>query len=216
MHELCQATWGIHNAGGTSEWTAQQLTEAWSVSKRLNLVGPAFEQPEYSLLAREKVHSGPRSALTLFTFAAGEGSLADLASSWADTLLDPRHWHAFEGMHEAGRMPSIKGTAQERQHGRAQVEKDYLPLYKEVGLGLTTWSPLASGLLTGKYSKGHVPEGSRLAMEMYKVWTFIHSPALAGGCRQMQEYLKPTCKARGLFAPSCNGRDFRPIDVLEG
>ena len=57
MHELHEATWGIHNTGGTSEWTAQQLTEAWSVSKRLNLVGPAFEQPEYSLLAREKVHS---------------------------------------------------------------------------------------------------------------------------------------------------------------
>ena len=91
MHELYQATRGIHNAGGTSEWTAQQLTEAWSVSKRLNLVGPAFEQPEYSLLAREKVHSGPCSALTLFTFAAGRGALADPASSWADTLLDPRH-----------------------------------------------------------------------------------------------------------------------------
>ena len=62
-----------------------------------------------------------------------------------------------------------------------QVEKDYLPLYKEVGLGLTTWSPLASGLLTGKYSKGHVPEGSRLAMEMYKVCDAFHS-----SCRLMQ------------------------------
>ena len=62
-----------------------------------------------------------------------------------------------------------------------QVEKDYLPLYKEVGLGLTTWSPLASGLLTGKYSKGHVPEGSRLAMEMYKV---CHE--LPSSCRHMQ------------------------------
>ncbi len=50
-----------------------------------------------------------------------------------------------------------------------QVEVDYAPLYKKVGLGLTTWSPLASGLLTGKYSKDHVPEGSRLALEMYKV-----------------------------------------------
>ena len=57
MHEPCRTAWGVANAGGTSEWTAQQLTEAWSVSKRLNLVGPAFEQPEYSLLAREKVHS---------------------------------------------------------------------------------------------------------------------------------------------------------------
>ena len=50
-----------------------------------------------------------------------------------------------------------------------QVEGDYLPLYKNYGLGLTTWSPLASGLLTGKYSKDHVPPDSRLAQEMYKV-----------------------------------------------
>ena len=50
-----------------------------------------------------------------------------------------------------------------------QVEKEYLPLYKEYGLGTTIWSPLASGLLSGKYSKDHVPEGSRLALEMYKV-----------------------------------------------
>lgn len=50
-----------------------------------------------------------------------------------------------------------------------QVEVDYAPLYKKVGLGLTTWSPLASGLLTGKYAKDHVPADSRLALEMYKV-----------------------------------------------
>ena len=49
------------------------------------------------------------------------------------------------------------------------MEKEYLPLYKEYGLGTTIWSPLASGLLSGKYSKDHVPEGSRLALEMYKV-----------------------------------------------
>ena len=42
-------------SGGTSEWSAQQITEAWSVARRLNLIGPAMEQPEYSLLAREKV-----------------------------------------------------------------------------------------------------------------------------------------------------------------
>lgn len=50
-----------------------------------------------------------------------------------------------------------------------QVETEYKPLYKEYGLGLTIWSPLASGLLSGKYSKDHVPEGSRLALEKYKV-----------------------------------------------
>ena len=34
---------------------------------------------------------------------------------------------------------------------RDKVEKEFAPLYEKIGLGLTTWSPLASGLLTGKY-----------------------------------------------------------------
>jgi aryl-alcohol dehydrogenase-like predicted oxidoreductase len=40
---------------GTSEWSAQQITEAWEIAHRLDLIGPAMEQPEYNLLAREKV-----------------------------------------------------------------------------------------------------------------------------------------------------------------
>lgn len=43
---------------------------------------------------------------------------------------------------------------------RDRVEKEYCRLYEDIGLGLTTWSPLASGLLTGKYQNG-IPEGSR-------------------------------------------------------
>lgn len=43
---------------------------------------------------------------------------------------------------------------------RTRVEQEYAPLYDELGLGLTTFSPLASGLLTGKYRAG-IPEGSR-------------------------------------------------------
>ena len=47
---------------------------------------------------------------------------------------------------------------------RKRVEQEYARLYEDTGLGLTTWSPLASGLLTGKY-RGGVPAGSRGAME---------------------------------------------------
>ena len=43
---------------------------------------------------------------------------------------------------------------------RKRVEQEYARLYEDIGLGLTTWSPLASGLLTGKY-RGGVPKGSR-------------------------------------------------------
>jgi aryl-alcohol dehydrogenase-like predicted oxidoreductase len=44
------------------------------------------------------------------------------------------------------------------------VEEEYARLYEDIGLGLTTWSPLASGLLTGKY-RGGIPADSRGAME---------------------------------------------------
>ena len=45
---------------------------------------------------------------------------------------------------------------------RTKVETEYARLYEDIGLGLTTWSPLASGLLTGKYQDG-IPEGSSAA-----------------------------------------------------
>jgi voltage-dependent potassium channel beta subunit len=46
---------------------------------------------------------------------------------------------------------------------RSRVEKEYARLYEDIGLGLTTWSPLASGLLTGKYRNG-IPPDSRGAI----------------------------------------------------
>lgn len=46
---------------------------------------------------------------------------------------------------------------------RARVEQEYAPLYEKFGIGTTTWSPLASGLLTGKYLSG-LPEGSRFSL----------------------------------------------------
>ncbi|XP_059631202.1 probable voltage-gated potassium channel subunit beta [Cornus florida] len=88
---------------GTSEWSAQQITEAWGVAQRLDLIGPIVEQPHYNLLHRHK------------------------------------------------------------------VESDYLPLYSNYGIGLTTWSPLACGVLTGKYNKGDIPPDSRFALQGYKL-----------------------------------------------
>ena len=49
---------------------------------------------------------------------------------------------------------------------RRRVEQEYARVFEDLGYGLTTWSPLASGLLTDKYNDG-VPEGSRLGMESY-------------------------------------------------
>jgi len=50
---------------------------------------------------------------------------------------------------------------------RERVEKEYLPVYERVGIGTTIWSPLASGVLTGKYRSAAIPGDSRLALADY-------------------------------------------------
>jgi voltage-dependent potassium channel beta subunit len=50
---------------------------------------------------------------------------------------------------------------------RERVEEEYARLYQDIGLGTTTWSPLASGLLTGKYNDG-IPPGSRATVKGYE------------------------------------------------
>ena len=49
---------------------------------------------------------------------------------------------------------------------RDKVEREFARLYETFGLGTTIWSPLASGILTGKYAQG-VPKGSRMALPEY-------------------------------------------------
>ncbi|XP_024383730.1 probable voltage-gated potassium channel subunit beta [Physcomitrium patens] len=110
---------------GTSEWSAEQITEAWEIANRLGLIGPAMEQPEYNLFARKR------------------------------------------------------------------VEQEYAELYKKYGIGLTTWSPLASGFLTGKYTKDNIPEGSRFALENYK---HLAEKSLVDEAFAKIEALKPIAK----------------------
>ncbi|HSR66656.1 MAG TPA: aldo/keto reductase [Acidobacteriota bacterium] len=92
---------GLAYYWGTSEWSAERIREAYEVARRLHLIPPTMEQPQYNMFHRRR------------------------------------------------------------------VEVEYLRLYQEIGLGTTIWSPLASGLLTGKYNDG-VPEGSRLDTEGYE------------------------------------------------
>jgi voltage-dependent potassium channel beta subunit len=83
---------------GTSEWSAQEILEAFVFAERNSLIGPTMEQPQYNMFERTK------------------------------------------------------------------IEKDYLLLFRDFGLGTTTWSPLASGLLTGKYNSD-APSNTRLTIE---------------------------------------------------
>ena len=80
-------------------------------------------------------------------------------SEWPADLLMKAH----KLCKEMNCMPPIVEQPQYNMLVRERVEKEYAPLYKEeYGMGLTTWSPLASGILTGKYIDG-IPENSRLA-----------------------------------------------------
>ncbi|MFZ1806011.1 MAG: aldo/keto reductase [Cyclobacteriaceae bacterium] len=101
-----ETVWTMHNLilqgkilyWGTSEWSAQEISEAHMVAQRYNLIGPVMEQPQYNMLVRQR------------------------------------------------------------------VEVEYSQLYKTVGLGTTIWSPLASGVLSGKYNDGF-PTDTRLGIE---------------------------------------------------
>ena len=84
-------------------------------------------------------------------------------SEWSAEQI--RHAHAV-----ARREHLVPPTMEQPQYNmfhRERVEREYAPLYDTPGLGTTIWSPLASGLLTGKYNDG-IPDGSRLATEGYE------------------------------------------------
>lgn len=83
---------------GTSEWSAEEIMQAFVFAERHHLIGPSMEQPQYNMFERTK------------------------------------------------------------------MEKEFLLLFRDFGLGTTIWSPLASGLLTGKYNDG-VPTDNRLHIE---------------------------------------------------
>jgi voltage-dependent potassium channel beta subunit len=84
-------------------------------------------------------------------WGTSEWAAADILTAWQ--VADRHGWHR----------PVVEQPQYHLFH-RQRVEQDYAGLYDGIGLGLTTWSPLASGLLTGKYAQG-VPDGSRGAMK---------------------------------------------------
>ena len=86
-------------------------------------------------------------------WGTSEWSAADIREAW--DIAERHHLHK-----------PVMEQPQYNLFARDKVEKEFVPLYDTIGLGLTTWSPLASGLLTGKYRDG-VPEGSRAALPGY-------------------------------------------------
>ncbi|QDE40723.1 aldo/keto reductase [Luteibacter pinisoli] len=83
-------------------------------------------------------------------------------SEWPADLIEEAHRVAREHHLVA---PSMEQPQYNLLH-RERFEREYAPLYREHGMGTTIWSPLASGLLTGKYNDG-VPDDSRLGHPDY-------------------------------------------------
>ncbi len=84
-------------------------------------------------------------------------------SEWpANRILDAYHIARREHL-----IPPLMEQPQYHLFHRERFEKEYAPLYEIMGLGTTIWSPLAGGLLTGKYNNG-IPEGSRGDLEGYE------------------------------------------------
>ena len=84
-------------------------------------------------------------------WGTSEWAAADIRAAWE--IAQQHHLHK-----------PVMEQPQYHLFHRRRVEQEYARLYEDTGLGLTTWSPLASGLLTGKYQSG-APAGSRGAME---------------------------------------------------
>ena len=86
----------------------------------------------------------------LLYWGTSEWSAQEIRAAWE--IADKHHLHK-----------PVMEQPQYHLFHRRRVEDEYARLYDDIGLGLTTWSPLASGLLTGKYRSG-IPEGSRGAL----------------------------------------------------
>ncbi|HEX7816367.1 aldo/keto reductase [Dyella sp.] len=84
-------------------------------------------------------------------------------SEWSPPQIEEAHHVARNGHFYA---PVVEQPEYNLLH-RERVEREYAPLFRHFGMGATIWSPLASGLLTGKYNDG-VPDDSRLAMPSYQ------------------------------------------------
>ena len=87
-------------------------------------------------------------------WGTSEWSAAEIAEAWH--IADRRNWHK----------PVVE-QPQYNLFARDKVEKEFARLYRDIGLGTTTFSPLSSGILTGKYNDG-VPPDSRGSLKGYE------------------------------------------------
>ena len=113
-------------------------------------------------------------------WGTSEWSAAEIRAAW--DIADKHHLHK-----------PVMEQPQYHLFHRKRVEEEYARLYEDIGLGLTTWSPLASGLLTGKY-RGGVPEGSRGTLQGME---FLHKGLLDNAKNDAVAKLEPIARELG-------------------
>jgi voltage-dependent potassium channel beta subunit len=153
--------WGLHDAPNEKNTLNRKyLTEAIDGSlARLDLdhVDLLFcHRPDPDTPIEETVfamHGIVASGKALY-WGTSEWSAADIMAAWQ--VAERHHLHK-----------PVMEQPQYNLFHRERVEREYARLYADIGLGTTIWSPLASGVLTGKYSDG-VPPGSRAALKGYE------------------------------------------------
>jgi voltage-dependent potassium channel beta subunit len=153
--------WGIHD-GVTSRMTLNRkyLLEAIDASlerfglDHVDLIFCHRADPETPVEETVQACSDIVSSGKALYWGTSEWPADDIRAAWE--IADRHHLHK-----------PVMEQPQYNMFERRKVERSYSRLYDEIGLGLTTWSPLASGLLTGKYLDG-VPEGSRATLPGYE------------------------------------------------
>ena len=99
-------------------------------------------------------------------------AMSDLIAQGKVLYWGTSEWSAesiLEAYHVARDLRLVPPTMEQPQYNmfhREKVETEFAPLYQEIGLGTTIWSPLASGLLTGKYNEGD-PGDTRISLPSY-------------------------------------------------
>ncbi|MFL7894450.1 MAG: potassium channel beta subunit family protein [Anaerolineales bacterium] len=112
---------------------------------------------------RPDIHTPIEETVRAMTFLIDQGKAFYWGTSeWsAERIME-----AYAVARKEHLIPPLMEQPEYNMFDRQKVEGDYAHLYKEIGLGTTIWSPLDSGILTGKYNQG-IPEDSRLNLEGY-------------------------------------------------
>lgn len=100
---------------------------------------------------------------------------------------------AYEVAHERNLVAPIIEQAQYNLLTRARVESEYAPLFEQFGLGLSVWSPLAYGVLTGKYNAGF-PDEARLSRKGYE---WLREDVLGDRAQARLDAVKKACALAG-------------------